>query len=285
MNNLKDKIRYKYRTANIVEQIIYINIGIYIVSLLFKLISFLFASKVNYLYRWFSLPSPFESFLYKPWTLVTYGFLHADLFHILFNLLILYYMGRLFLDFFSRRDFLIYFFSGIIIGGILYLASYNLFPALQSGRAYLLGASAGVMAILIGLAAKIPNYAIRFRFIGYIKLWYIAVAFVLIDLIQIPISNTGGHIAHLGGALTGYLLTTQFTTASRKNNWLINLFGKKKKSPLKTVYKKRTATQSKSSTGNNQQERIDAILDKISKSGYGSLSQDEKDFLFSVGKK
>lgn len=285
MNNLKDKIRYRFKTASIVEQIIYLNIGVYIITLLFRLFSFLSNSNVNYLYQWFSMPSSLENFLFKPWTIVSYGFLHADFFHILFNLLILYYIGQLFLDFFSKRDFLIYYFAGIVIGGMLYLASYNLFPALRSGSTYLMGASAGVTAILIGIAAKIPNYAIRFRFIGAIKLWYIAAAFVLIDIIQIPVSNTGGHIAHLGGALTGYLLTTQFTASGRKNNWVVNLFNKKKKSPLKTVYKKKKTSAGKAASTDAQQQRIDAILDKISKSGYKSLSQEEKDFLFSVGKK
>lgn len=239
----------------------------------------------NIFLNWFSLPANFEVFFFKPWTLVTYGFLHGDIWHILFNLLILYYIGNLFLDFFSKRDFLIYYFFGIIVGGIIYLLSYNFFPALKGNFSYLVGASAGITAILVGLAAKIPNYAIHLRFIGPIKLWYIALAMVFIDLIQLPFSNnTGGHLAHLGGALIGFILTNQTNKGKNLNQLFSFLFSSKKKSPLKTVYKN-PKPQKKGKTSSTNQQRIDGILDKISKSGYESLTQAEKDFLFSIGKK
>jgi len=282
LNNLKDKIAYKLKTANIAEQIIYANIIVFIVTLLFKAFSTLMQWQDNLFVNWLSLPASFEQFLSKPWTIFTYGFLHADFFHILFNLLILYYIGNLFLDFFSKRDFLIYYLSGIVVGGIIYLTSYNFFPALKGSNSILLGASAGVTAILVGLATKIPNYAIQFRFIGAIKLWHIAIARILIDLIQLPINNTGGHLAHLGGALIGFILTNQTNKGKSLSRVFGFLFKSKKKKPLKTVYKnpnpqKRTKT-------SKQQQKIDSILDKISKSGYDALSQEEKDFLFKVGK-
>ncbi len=284
MNNLKDKIVYKLKTANIAEQIIYVNIIVFIVTLFFRAFSTLMQWNENLFVSWFSLPASFNQFLTKPWTIVTYGFLHADFLHILFNLILLYYIGNLFLNFFSKRDFLIYYLSGIIIGGVIYLTSYNFFPALKGSNSVLLGASAGVTAILVGLAAKIPNYALHLRFIGAIKLWHIAVAMVLIDLIQLPLNNTGGHLAHLGGALIGFLLTNQTNKGKNLNQLLGFIFKKKKKEPLKTVYKNPNPQKRTKSTINDQQ-KIDTILDKISKSGYDALSKEEKDFLFKIGKK
>ncbi|MET2985434.1 rhomboid family intramembrane serine protease [Aureibaculum conchae] len=283
MNNLKDKIVYKFKTATIAEQIIYATIIVFIVTLLFRAFSTLMQWNDNLFVNWFALPAQFDEFLTKPWSIITYGFLHADFFHILFNLLILYYIGNLFLDFFSKRDFLIYYLSGIVVGGIIYLTSYNFFPALKGSNSILLGASAGVTAILVGLATKIPNYAINFRFIGAIKLWYIAVAMILRDLILLPFENTGGHLAHLGGALIGFLLTNQVNKGKSFSNLFGFIFKSKKEKPLKTVYKNPQAQ--KSTKSSDQQQKIDAILDKISKSGYETLSKEEKDFLFTVGKK
>ena len=167
---------------------------------------------------------------------------------------------------------------------VVYILSYNYFPALQKNTAYLVGASAGVTAILVGLATKIPNYALRFRFIGNIKLWHIAVGFILLDIIQLPISNTGGHLAHLGGALTGFLLTNQVNKGKNLSQFFSNIFKSKKEKPLKTVYKNPKATNN-IKNDNARQRKIDEILDKISKSGYETLTKEEKDFLFSVGKK
>lgn len=238
----------------------------------------------NLFVNWFSLPSNLDSFISQPWTLVSYGFLHDDFLHILFNSMLLFYIGNLFLDFFSKRDFLIFYISGIVVGGIVFLLSYTYFPFLKDNYSFLVGASAGVTAILIGVATKIPNYALHFRFIGAIKLWHIAVAFVLLDIIQLPISNTGGHLAHLGGAIVGFLLTNKTNKGENLNQLFSSLFKSKKGSPLKTVYKN-PKPQHNTKNSAIQQEKIDKILDKISKSGYETLNQDEKDFLFTIGKK
>jgi membrane associated rhomboid family serine protease len=284
MNNFFEKIKQKFNVASILEQIIYINIIVFALGYLVKAFSFLMHWNEDLFFNWFSLSADLNSFLSKPWTLVSYGFLHGNFLHILFNLLVLYYIGNLFLDFFSKKDFIIYYFAGIIFGGIVYLFSYNYFPTLKANTTYLVGASAGVTSVLVGLASKIPNYAIRFRFIGAVKLWYLAVAFILLDIIQLPVSNTGGHLAHLGGALVGFLLTNQINKGKNISNLFSNLFKSKKKAPLRTVYKnsKGSATVKNSNTN---QRKIDEILDKISKSGYETLTKEEKDFLFSVGKK
>ncbi len=285
MNTLLEKIQHRFKSANIVEQIIYINVLFFFITFLFKAFASLMLWNEGLLNNWFALPAEFGRFINIPWSLITYGFLHGGFLHILFNSILLFYFGNLFLDFFSKKQFLNYYFLGIMAGGIVFMLSYNYFPALKNDRSYLIGASAGIMAIVIGIATKIPNYAMHFRFIGAIKLWYIAVGFVLLDVIQIPIDqNTGGHLAHLGGALIGFLLTNQFQSNKKSSSPFSNVFKSKKQKPLKTVYKK-TKPVTSSQNDPSQQRRIDEILDKISKSGYETLSKEEKDFLFSVRKK
>jgi len=284
MSTLKNQIQHKFRSANIVEQIIYINVVTFILTYVIKAIFSLMKWGENPFFNWFSLPANLNDFLVKPWTIITYSFLHGGFLHILFNLLLLFYIGNLFLDFFSKRDFLIYYFLGVIVGGFIFVLGYNYFPALKTDIAYLVGASAGVTAILIGIATKIPNYALHFRFIGAIKLWYIAAGFLMLVIMQMSVTNTGGHLAHLGGALTGFLLTNQIDKGKSLGQFFTNLFKTKKQNPLKTVYKKSDPTYTSKNTDAHQR-KIDEILDKISKSGYETLTKEEKDFLFTVGKK
>ena len=284
MNDIIDKIKYRFKSANIAERLIYINVALFLVTNLFKAFASLMLWNQNLFFDWFALPVDFQQFISSPWSLITYAFLHGGFIHILFNMIVLFYFGNLFLDFFSKKQFFNYFFLGIIGGGIIFMISYSYFPALRDETTFLVGASAGVTAILVGLATKIPNYAIHFRFIGSVKLWYVAVGFILLDIIQLPLSNTGGHLAHLGGALVGFLLTTQLQSTNNSTSTFSNVFKSKKQKPLKTVYKKSKT----SSTNNNdisKQRKIDAILDKISKSGYETLTKEEKEFLFSVRKK
>jgi len=278
-----------YRERSIVERIIIINVVIFAVTYLFNTLSFLFNVDGNFIMTWFSLKPDFELLLYRPWTIITYGFLHAGFFHILFNMMVLYYFGNLFLDFFNSRQFLVYLMLGIISGGLIYILSYNLLPGLQTQQSLLVGASAGVMAVVIGIASHIPQYSLRFRFIGNIKLLYIAVALVVLDVVQIPAGNAGGHLAHLGGSLLGFVLTTYFGQGKNAVVWFEGLFTKNQKQPLKTVYKnskqsKQTTYQKKESKS-EEQKKIDSILDKISKSGYDTLTKEEKDYLFKAGKK
>ncbi len=284
MKNWLFNIKQKYLTGNIVEKIIFINIAVFIFTYLLNTLSFLLEMDGNFIINWFALRPHFDTLLFKPWTIFSYGFLHSGFFHILFNLLFLYYFGNLFLDFFSRKQFLAYYFLGIISGGLIYILSYNYLPALKTQETLLVGASAGVTAILIGIASHIPNYSLRFQFIGNIKLLYIAIAFVALDIIQIPNGNAGGHLAHLGGALVGFLLTRYFQQGTGFIQWLENLFLRKEQKPLKTVYKSKKSTGTNERNPKNQQIKIDRILDKISKSGYETLTKEEKDFLFKVGK-
>lgn len=280
MSVLKD-IQARFKNGTIVEQLIYINLGIFIITAILGSLSGLFQSQGNFIYQWFSLPSSFEDWMTKPWTIISYGFLHADFLHILFNCIVLYYFGRLFLDYFTPKQLLNFYVLGTLFGGVLFLFSQNYFPLFQGSRSTLVGASAGISAIVVGLATYIPNYQLRFRFIGYIKTWQLAGIFILLDVIQLAGNNGGGHFAHLGGALFGFLYVSQ---ASNKKLDIFGAFSKPfktKKSPLKTVYKsKRKPAPTPKHVKSDKQEKIDTILDKISKSGYDTLTKEEKEFLF-----
>ncbi|MCG2459597.1 rhomboid family intramembrane serine protease [Flavobacteriaceae bacterium F89] len=286
MGNLK----YQYARLSIAEKLIAINVLIFLVN---GLLVFLLRLPGNFVERWFELPTDFFDFLKQPWSLVTYSFFHGGLWHILFNMIMLYFSGRIFLNLFGNRRFVNVYFLGVIAGGLSFLLSYNIFPAFLDANTALIGASAGVTAVLIFVCAYIPNQEVRLLFFN-IKLWYIGVFLVLIDLVQIPIgNNAGGHLAHLGGALLGYTYASQLINGKDIGEWfsllldaVANLFKRnEKRAPLKTVYrKKRDAGPSKNYDKDTHQRKIDDILDKISKSGYESLSKAEKDFLFKAGK-
>ena len=285
--NFIEKIKYRFKNANIVEQLIYINLGVFLAVFLVNTFSFLFGVSGNFMINWLALPASFSEFILKPWTIFTYGFLHVGFLHILLNLIALFYIGNLFLEYFTAKQLLSFYILGTLFGGIIFLVSYNYFPAFSKeiDRSILLGASAGISAIFVGIATYMPNYQLKIRFIGFVKLWYLAAIWVVLDVIQIPISNPGGHLAHLGGALFGFLYVNQ---ASNKkiDFWskISSVFSSKTK-PLKTVYKsdKKTTKNTKSHSPNQQE--IDTILDKIGKSGYDTLTKAEKDFLFKQGKK
>lgn len=273
----------RFNERNVVEKIIMINILVFILTYLLNTASFLFNYDGNVLIDWFALKPSFEQLLYRPWTLISYGFLHVGFFHILFNLLILYYFGNLFLDFFRSGQFLTYFFLGVASGGLIYMIAYNYLPALKTQQTILVGASAGVTAIVVGIASYIPNYALHFRFLGSVKLMYIAIAMVVLDVVQIPAGNAGGHLAHLGGALLAFVLTRYLNQGLGIAQWWNSQWPIRKQTPLKTVYRSDPSVK-KEVRVEYDQKRIDAILDKISKSGYETLTKEEKDYLFKAGK-
>jgi membrane associated rhomboid family serine protease len=293
-----DKFRYKLQTATVVEKLIAINIVVFIFFFLIKTIAFLFNLPSDFITEWLVFPKELGEFVFKPWSIITYSFLHSGIWHILSNMLILYYAGIYFLNYFSSKKLLTFYFLGVVIGALVYMLSYNLFPAFEAtGKSYLVGASAGVMSVLVGVATKVPNMRIRLMFVGSIKFWYIAAFLVVIDIIQIPFGNAGGHFAHLGGAFLGYMYTKQLAQGNdiasgfeKFINWFIGLFdsSQKAKPKMKTVYKKKGASPYKTKVPiinkDEKQQKIDAILDKISTSGYDSLTKQEKDFLFHAGK-
>ena len=233
--------------------------------------------------QWFSLDASIGAIFSKPWSIITYGFLHADFLHILFNLIALYFIGNLFIDYFSQKQLLTFYVLGTFFGGIFYLFSQNYFPLFEGKTSVLIGASAGISAIFIGIATYMPNYELKIRFIGFVKLWYLAAIWVGLDVLGLAGGNAGGHFAHLGGSLFGFLFVSK--ASNREISFFKNIssiFSTKKK-PLKTVYKS-SNTKKETTKSDFTQKQIDEILDKISKSGYDTLTKTEKEFLFKQGK-
>jgi len=289
MTSLTQDIKTKLARLNVLEKIIAINVIIF----LFGLVSSLIVSNPrSSSLGWLELPSDFMAFVLKPWSIITYAFAHYDFFHILFNMLWLYVIGQWFLGMFNPKLALNVYFLGAICGGFLFMAGYNLFPDLLVSST-LVGASASVRALLIFLCAYMPNKELRFFTIN-LKLWYLGMAIVALDVLGLFGQNTGGNLAHLGGALLGYFYAKQYLKGEdigkgfgKFMDAIFGFFSFSKKSPLKTVHK------NKSKVGGytkadfdefNHQKKIDVILDKISKSGYDSLTAEEKEFLFRAGK-
>lgn len=306
--NWRNQMRYQSNLADMTAKLIVVNLAVYAFFMFLNLIAFLFQQSdwIDSIRSWLTIPSNLDLFITRPWTLITYAFLHAGFWHILSNMIILYFSGRFFLTFFSPKKLLNYYFLGAIAGGLFFLLSYNVFPVFMDGENHeLIGASAAVMAILIGVAAKAPQMNIRFFFFN-LKLWWIAAFFVGRDIMMIPIENPGGHIAHLGGAALGFLYTKQLAEGRDIGAWfekimdfIVGLFSKATQqntsSPFRKVYKNKKKptgrrgpfqrTQAKTVDDEREkQKKIDAILDKISKNGYDSLSKKEKEFLFNAGK-
>lgn len=286
MTSLKYDFQEKLRHLSALEKIIAVNVVVFLVGALLDL----FVSNSGSLY-WLELPKDFFEFLYKPWSIITYGFTHYGLFHLLFNMMVLYFVSRMMLNLFSPKLALNIYFLGIIIGGLFFLFAYNVFPQgyLKSVGA-LVGASAGVRALLIFLCAYMPQTEVRVIFFN-IKLWHLGIALVVFDVIGLFGMNQGGNIAHLGGVVLGYFYAQQLTKGNdigkgfeKMMDAISSLFTKTGRSPLKTVHKRTSnnvAGHPKSDFKEfTKQKQIDLILDKISKSGYDSLTKEEKAFLF-----
>jgi membrane associated rhomboid family serine protease len=279
-----DDLKYRFNTGTIVQKLIYVNIAIFFIALLSNLFKTT-AIELSFIDKWFALDSNFDKVIFKPWTIISYGFLHSGFIHLLFNMIALYFIGNLFIQYFTQKQLLNFYILGTLFGGLLFIVSQSYLPLFQDKNPSLVGASAGIYAILIGIATYMPNFEVNIRFIGFVKLKYIAYIFIGISLAGMIGANAGGNFAHLGGALFGFLYVNQ---ASNKDisiwdNFLA-LF-KRKQKPLRTVYKSKTRNKSTDNNNDANQQKIDAILDKISKSGYNALSKVEKEFLFKQGKK
>ncbi len=289
--NLGTRISNFFRSNNPLNRLIIINIGVYLVFLLLGI----FANLAHFLQAkegggfeqwaldWFGVHSGIMLLLTRPWTIITSIFLHLDFFHIFFNMLMLWVGGKIFLSVFPpKRIYTVYIWGGIV-GNIFFILSYNLFPVFAdvAQHAVAVGASGGVLAVLIAAAAKAPNYQLRLLLIGNISLKWIALLFVIIDVISIPSGNSGGHFAHLGGALFGFLYIyipklTSSISARRVRK------PKSKKAPK--------ASRPKTDEQYNAEraayrKKVDHILDKVAQSGYESLSKEEKEFLFKTSNK
>lgn len=282
-----EDFKLQYRTGGIAMQLIFWNVGIAIP--LFIIESY-FRDFYFVLIDWLSLQSVLTEAVVKPWTFITYAFLHANIWHLLFNMIVLNFASRLFLTYFTQKQF----FGLYLLGGIFAGLVFVLTDLFLHNNTILVGASGAIMAVLIAAATYSPLSEIRLLLIGNVKLWHIAAGLLIIDLIQIPMSNTGGHLAHIGGSVFGFLYirllqngTDLSKIVSNVIDYFVSLFTPRKSTPFKKVHKN-VNQQPKANTPKAQkditQQQIDDILDKISKSGYDSLTKEEKEFLFKVGK-
>ena len=280
----------QYKQLSIVLKIIVINTLIF---LIFYLGSFFFKLSPSTLVSWFVLPTSFLEIVYQPWSFVTYAFLHAGFWHLFWNMYLLYWFGLYVLNLFTSKRFLTIYLLGAINGGLFYVLAYNLFPVFNNISSNLMGASAAVLAIVIFIATYTPDAMVRI-FTFRIKLWQIGLVMVLLDLFQLPSSgNAGGLIAHMGGAIFGYVYAIHLKKGNDIGIWfenfmdlLVNLFKSNKYKHFKQVHKTKQSApkNTKRNPTTNHQIKIDRILDKIGKSGYDSLTKAEKDFLFKAGK-
>ena len=285
MTNLNQDIKEKLSRLNVFEKIIVVNGIVFLFSFIALRLQGVGASL-----EWLSLSKSASETLSKPWTILTYGFTHYNFIHLFFNMIVLYFFGRSFSNLFKEDLSLKVYILGIVCGAFAFLLVYNLFPSgLLKTVGPLVGASAGVRAVIIFLCTYLPNKEVRF-FTFQFPLKYIGIAMVLFDIPGLFSQNSGGTVAHIGGYVLGYFYAIQFQKGTDIGQFIDQIIGyfSAKASPLKTVHK----TKKPSFAGKKKEEfdrfthqkQIDLILDKISKSGYESLTQEEKDFLFRAGK-
>jgi len=282
------------RSNNYLNQLIVINVVAWLAYSLIYVLAVVsnHGELFNFIRTNLELPSGLHSFIFKPWTLISYFFLHAQtsLFHILFNMLWFYWCGRIIQDLVGSSKILGLYVWGGISGGLLYLLAYNTIPYfIGLGPALLVGASASVMAVVVGAATLAPDYSFNLMFIGRVKMIHIGLFYVALSIISLAGSNGGGEIAHLGGALAGFIFIKQLQKGndlSKPVFGIVDFFGNLfKPSPKMKVSHKKKPKNTPSKNSSVPQEEIDKILDKISQSGYESLTKEEKNKLFSASQK
>ena len=292
MDSILNNLKQEFKQGTVLNKLIYINVGIFLLFSILGVFSFMFQFDLSPILNRLYLPAKNSKLLIQPWAFITYMFMHNGFLHLLFNMVWLHFAGKIFLQYLSPKQLLSTYILGGISGGLLFIIAYNYIPALAiyTQNAQALGASAAVLAIVVAIATYTPNYSVRFPFIGIVKLKHIAIFSVALDVLSIPKGNAGGHIAHLGGALFGYLYIKQLQKGNDYSigvttwlNSLSNLF--KPKSKLKTVHKRPKTDKQFNTEKSAQQKAVDLVLEKISKSGYESLSKEEKATLFSASKK
>jgi membrane associated rhomboid family serine protease len=294
--SLLQEIKAFFIKGSILARLVGLNLAVFLLISLLRVTFFLLniEGTAEAISQWLGISSNVHIILYRPWTLLTYMFVHFDLLHILFNMIVLFVGGRIFSEFIgSDRLTGTYLFGGLA-GALFYIVSFNVFPAFSEVKSFSLaiGASASVLAVFVAIAAYMPDYRLPLILLGPVRLKYIALFFVVLDLISIDQGNPGGHLAHLGGACWGFvyarMLKNDIDPALSLGKWL-NAFASlfSSRSGMRVNYKSERPVSD--DAYNRQrveyQNKMDAILDKISKGGYDSLSKEEKAFLFRMGNK
>jgi membrane associated rhomboid family serine protease len=289
-----DDIKNTFRHGTSLTRLIYINIAVFLFLTLAAILGILLNNPEIELktFSFFAIPASLKVLLLKPWTLVTYMFTHKGIWHILFNMLWLYWFGKIFLEYLDQRKLVAVYLLGGLCGAIFYVLAFNIFPAFSGviSDSVAIGASASVMAIVIAIAAYVPNYTVQLLLLGRIKIKYLALAiFILTSFMDFSV-NSGGKLAHMGGALFGYLYTINIRHGrdmgkglNRIIDFLATIF--KPRSKLKVTYKRPVTDFEYNKIKAEHQARINAILDKIAKGGYDSLTKEEKDLLFKESQK
>lgn len=287
------ELKHFFKNGSVLSRLIGLNVLIFLVISIFRVLFFLINEPVitTIAGNWFGLSSNLNVLLLRPWTLLSYMFLHFDIMHILFNMIVLYVGGRLFSDFIGPDRLVPAYLFGGIAGGLFYVISFNIFPAFGDVVSFSLaiGASASVLSVFVAISAYMPNYRLPLIFLGSIRLKYIAIFFVVIDIISIDKGNPGGHLAHLGGACWGFLYAMMLKSgrdpARKLGLWLkaiAGLFGKKPRMRVEYTRERPLSDEDYNDIRADERKKMDLILDKISKSGYDSLSKEEKRFLFKM---
>lgn len=288
MASIIDDLKMNYKFGGMTQKLIYWNIACFLVSLVFF---YQFKFGVFDFPNWIALSSKPLVFIAKPWTLLTYSFFHDGFGHIFFNMLVLNFSSSLFLTYFNQKQLLGLYVLSAIFAGIAFASGYYLLNLSAS----IVGASGAIMAVLVATTTHSPLLSVRLLLIGNVKLWHITLVILVIDLMQIRLDNSGGHIAHLAGAFFGFIFIKLLQNGTDLSkivsiiiDFFVNLFSKSPTTPFKEVHKnyKRPIEKptSKIVTKDKTQQQIDEILDKISRSGYDCLTKEEKEFLFKAGK-
>jgi membrane associated rhomboid family serine protease len=302
MNGIFDDLRNEFnKTGNAVVKLILINVIVYVLILVLRTVfHYALSSQVyDIVMSQVRLPASLSSFAYKPWTLFTNFFAHEGFFHILFNMLFLYWFGRIVEEYIGGRRVIALYVWGGISGGSVFLIMYNIAPYLQTGLsgATLIGASGGIFAIIVGLATLLPDYTIFLLFLGAVRIKYIAAFYILLSVAELVGSNPGGNLAHLAGALVGFgfirslkngvdwgepiYTFLDFVNALFTPRPNLPKMPRRERTPAPTIANKNNARIESSTTDSvPDQDEVDSILDKISKSGYESLSREEKQKLY-----
>lgn len=289
-----DDIKKTFRNGSNLTRIIYINIAVFILITLTAITGFLLnnSSISEIVLNLLSVPASFKALALRPWTIITYMFLHKDIWHILFNMLWLYWFGKIFLEYLDQRKLVAVYLMGGISGAIVYILSFNIFPAFTGvvAESVAIGASASVMAVVIAIASYVPDYTIQLFLLGRIKIKYMALAiFILTSIMDFSV-NSGGKLAHIGGAFMGYFYSLnlrQGRDIGKSFNKVIDFIATflKPRKELKVTHKKAKNDYEYNKIRIDHQTKINHILEKISKGGYDSLTREEKETLFKESQK
>jgi len=282
-----------------VTRLIFINAGVFVALSLVRVFGFFYQSNfLGSVLPWIAGTSSWETMLFRPWTIITYMFVQEGVWHLFFNMVMLWFSGRLFGDLLGDKRMLAVYFYGGIAGFLLYFLAYNLFPVFSGSDSIIIGASASVIAILVGIATYSPSMVVRLVLIGNVQLKWIAIFFVAADVLFLDGGNSGGRLAHLGGAALGFAYARNLQQGRDWANGFnafadsfYDLFKKKPKMRVASSRNNKTSSTSsfskakKETDSSTDQKKIDEILDKISQSGYDSLTKAEKEFLFNASNK